>query len=236
MKCQVILSTLLLVEATHRVSGFTIPLSHVSATPASLSLKGKVNTSTKTQLYAENEISDEPRSISAAPLGNDTIEIKQSTPTSTEEPPSSAKTNTVNERLLAELQAATDAENGPKTRMGERFKNSFRYSEKTDAEREASLEAARDLNGVNPIVTILASFFAFGIAFGLWSLTQYMAGMFMSHPMSADAPYAFVRAASVFRNGAMGLISLASGFTFVSGLGVFLLGVRVAYGEFLFKL
>eukprot|EP00553_Chaetoceros_curvisetus_P012364 CAMPEP_0204635196 /NCGR_PEP_ID=MMETSP0717-20131115/31032_1 /ASSEMBLY_ACC=CAM_ASM_000666 /TAXON_ID=230516 /ORGANISM="Chaetoceros curvisetus" /LENGTH=227 /DNA_ID=CAMNT_0051653877 /DNA_START=212 /DNA_END=895 /DNA_ORIENTATION=+ len=172
------------------------------------------------------------RSISAAPLENDRIEIDlPSTPQTTEEN-STAKTNTVNERLMAELQAATDAERGPKTKMGERFKNSFRYTEKTDEERELALEQARDLNGVNPTVTILASFFAFGMAFGLWTLTQFLAELFLTHPMSPDAPYAFTRVASVFRNAIMGLTSLASGFSLVSGLGVFLLGVRVAYGVF----
>ncbi len=172
------------------------------------------------------------RSISAAPLENDRIEIDlPSTPQTTEEN-STAKTNTVNERLMAELQAATDAERGPKTKMGERFKNSFQYTEKTDQERELALEQARDLNGVNPTVTILASFFAFGMAFGLWTLTQFLAELFLTHPMSPDAPYAFTRIASVFRNAIMGLTSLASGFSLVSGLGVFLLGVRVAYGKF----
>jgi len=52
------------------------------------------------------------------------------------------------------------------------------------------------------------------------------------HPVGADAPYAFQRAASVFRNGVMGITSLASGFFFVTGLGIFALGVRVAYGVF----
>lgn len=141
-----------------------------------------------------------------------------------------AKTNTVNERLMAELQAATDAEKGPKTAIGKKFQDNFRYSEKTDEEREAALEAARDLNGVNPTVTILASFFAFGMAYAFWSATQFLGELFLSHPVSADAPYAFTRMASVFRNVVMGLSSLASGFSAVSGLGVFLLGVRVAYG------
>ena len=185
---------------------------------------------TSTSLYAENEISDNPRSIVAAPLEKETIELKPS-PSTKIESPSAAQTNTVNERLMAELKAATEAEKGPKTKMGAQFKDAFRYTEKSDAEREAALEAARDLNGVNPVVTILASFFAFGMAFGLWNLTQFLGSVFLSHPVSADAPYAFTRAASVFRNAVMGLSSLASGFALVSGLGVFLLGCRVAYGE-----
>ena len=182
----------------------------------------------KFRLFAENEIADEPRSISVKPIEKNNIELKSDTKEEVDQ--TVAKTNTVNERLMAELQAATEAEKGPKTKLGEKLKGSFRYSDKTDEEREAALEAARDLNGVNPIVTILASFFAFGMAFGCWALTQYLAGVFATHPPPADAPYAFVRAASVFRNAVMGLVSLASGFAAVSGLGVFLLGVRVAYG------
>jgi hypothetical protein len=181
-------------------------------------------------LSAENDVTDEPRSISAKSIEPETIKIQSAAPSSVSQ--GSAKTNTVNERLLAELQAATEAENGPKTKMGEKFKGAFKYTDKTDEEREAALEAARDLNGVNPIVTILASFFAFGMAFGFWNLTQFFAAQFLTHPVPADAPYAFVRAAGVVRNAVMGLSSLASGFSAVSGLGVFLLGCRVAIGVF----
>eukprot|EP00551_Chaetoceros_affinis_P004641 CAMPEP_0203679992 /NCGR_PEP_ID=MMETSP0090-20130426/37732_1 /ASSEMBLY_ACC=CAM_ASM_001088 /TAXON_ID=426623 /ORGANISM="Chaetoceros affinis, Strain CCMP159" /LENGTH=288 /DNA_ID=CAMNT_0050547863 /DNA_START=27 /DNA_END=893 /DNA_ORIENTATION=+ len=175
---------------------------------------------------SEDEIK---RKLSAAPIKNESIDINSSSKSVKVETPL-AKTNTVNERLMAELQAATDAEKGPKTAIGKKFKDNFRYSDKTDEEREAALEAARDLNGVNPVITILASFFAFGMAYAFWSATQFLAALFLSHPVSADAPYAFSRMASVFRNVVMGLSSLASGFSAVSGLGVFLLGVRVAYG------
>jgi hypothetical protein len=213
------IALLLLVTCT-LMDAFTIPIKHTHNIASKKCL---------TKIYAETE---EQRTISAKTIDNDAIEFKASAPTSTGEPSSTAKTNTVNERLLAELQAATDAEKGPKTKVGAKFKDSFKYSEKSDEEREAALEAAKDLNGVNPTVTILASFFAFGMAIGLWGTTQYLAGLFMTHPVPADAPYAFTRAASVFRNAVMGLISLASGFSLVSGLGVFLLGCRVAYGVF----
>jgi hypothetical protein len=226
MRQGVISSTLLLLATHVHVSAFTIPQNaqaHFIRNTQKLSI---------TRLGAESDVSDEPRSISAKSLEQETIEIKSSTPSSPTQQIDSAKTNTVNERLMAELQAATDAENGPKTRMGEKFKGAFKYTDKSDAERQAALEAAKDLNGVNPIVTILASFFAFGMAFGLWTLTQFFAEAFVTHPVPADAPYAFVRAAGVFRNAVMGLTSLASGFSLVSGLGVFLLGCRVAFGVF----
>lgn len=174
---------------------------------------------------------DVKRSISAANLPTSQTEIRLNRDDDTaKSSPGAAKTNTINERLMSEVEAATQAEKGPKTKLGKTFKGTFRYSDKTDEERELALEEAKDLNGVNPTVTILASFFAFGMAYGFWGATQYLADLFLTHPVSADAPYAFARAASVFRNIVMGLSSLISGFSLVSGIGVFLLGVRVAYG------
>jgi uncharacterized protein YchJ len=185
-----------------------------------------------TKLYLDPSSENEMRSrISAKRVEDKTLVISPSgREKDAEDSLQNAKTNTVNERLMAELQAATDAEKGSKTEFGKKFKDAFKYSEKSEAERELAIEQARDLNGVNPTVTILASFFAFGMAYGLWWLTGFLGALFVSHPISADAPYAFSRIAAVFRNVIMGLSSLASGFSFVSGLGVFLLGVRVAYG------
>ena len=68
------------------------------------------------------------------------------------------------------------------------------------------------------------------MAYGFWILTQFFADLFLTHPLSPEAPYTFQRIASVIRNVVIGLSSLASGFAAVTGLGVFLLGVRVAYG------
>jgi hypothetical protein len=143
-----------------------------------------------------------------------------------------AATNTVNERLLAELKAAENKEKfGARTAAGEKLRliNGFGRARKTDEEIQASIEAARDLNGVNPIVAILGSFFALGVAAGLWWATGQLATFFALHPVDTEV-YFVVRASQVVRNIAMGLISLASGFFGVTGLGIFLLGVRVAYG------
>jgi hypothetical protein len=203
------------------------PSKSISGVYLPLSYNGRQIKSQK--LDDVDETSSEQRSISVTPLNKNLIEIKGDVK-ETEETLASAKTNTVNERLMAELEAAAQTEKGPKTSAGKKLAGTFRYSDKTDAEREIALQQARDLNGVNPTVTILASFFAFGMAFGLWSLTQYLGDLFLSHPVSADAPYAFSRIASVFRNAIMGLSSLASGFSLVTGIGVFSLGVRVAYG------
>lgn len=197
--------------------------------PANVALYSQKSNDTSSSSTSDLD-DDIKRTLSAAPLQNDSIEIGAEGTSSSAQGTKEAKTNTVNERLLAELEAATAAEKGPKTAMGKKFKDQFRYTDKTDEEREAALEAARDLNGVNPTVTIAASFFAFGMAYGCWIATKFLGELFVTHPVSADAPYAFARAASVVRNAVMGLVSLASGFSLVSGLGVFLLGVRVAYG------
>jgi len=216
---------------THNNGNFGTQLRHtsrpISGAYLPLSYNGRQIKSQK--LDDVDETSSEQRSISVTPLNKNLIEIKGDVK-ETEETLASAKTNTVNERLMAELEAAAQTEKGPKTSAGKKLSGAFRYSDKTDEEREIALQQARDLNGVNPTVTILASFFAFGMAFGLWSLTQYLGDLFLSHPVSADAPYAFTRIASVFRNAIMGLSSLASGFSLVTGIGVFSLGVRVAYG------
>lgn len=141
-----------------------------------------------------------------------------------------AATGTVNERLLAELEQVADKEKyGARSPMGKKLGlESFRSS-KTDQEREAAIQEARNLNGVNPIVAIGGSLFALAAAAALWWLTNYLAEFFALHPVDSDV-YFVSRVSAVFRNVAMGLVSLASGFFGVTGLGILLLGLRVAYG------
>lgn len=140
-----------------------------------------------------------------------------------------AVTGTVNERLLAELQQAADKEKfSARSNAGQKLGFAFRSS-KTDAERKASIAEARDLNGVNPLVALAGSLIALGGAAGLWLATQYLAAYFALHPVETDV-YFVARVAAVFRNVAIGLVSLASGFFGVTGIGILLLAVRVAYG------
>jgi len=143
-----------------------------------------------------------------------------------------AATNTINERLLAELQEAEQKERfGARSAAGKKLGlvDGFGRPRKTDEEIKAAIAEARDLNGVNPIVAILGSFFAFGVAIVLWISTNKLGVWFATHPPDTEV-YFVLRTAQVFRNVVMGLISLASGFFGVTGLGIFLLGVRVAYG------
>jgi hypothetical protein len=141
-----------------------------------------------------------------------------------------ATTRTVNERLMAELEEIKQKEKyGAKSSLGKKIGLDSFASSKSDAEKQAAIEEARDLNGVNPLVALGGSAFALLMAAGLWALTGFLAEVFATHPMNSDV-YFVQRTASVFRNVIMGLSSLASGFFGVCGLGVFLLGVRVAYG------
>jgi hypothetical protein len=142
-----------------------------------------------------------------------------------------AATNTVNERLLAELKEAENKEKfGARSSYGKKLGlDGFGRSRKTDAEIQASIAEARDLNGVNPVVAITGSFFALGVAAGLWYATKELGTFFVSNPVESDV-YFVQRSAQVVRNVVMGMVSLASGFFGVTGLGIFLLGVRVAYG------
>jgi hypothetical protein len=141
-----------------------------------------------------------------------------------------AATNTINERLMEEVREATDQEKfGSRSSIGKKLGlDSFR-SEKTDEERQAAIQEARNLNGVNPLVALAGAAFALAAAGGLWAFTNFLAEYFTLHPVESDA-YFIQRAAAVFRNVVMGLVSLASGFFGVTGLGIMLLGVRVGYG------
>ncbi|KAL3898053.1 MAG: hypothetical protein SGARI_006771 [Bacillariaceae sp.] len=127
---------------------------------------------------------------------------------------------------MAELQEAEKKERfGARSAAGKKMGlvDGFGRARKSDAEIKAAIEEARDLNGVNPIVAILGSFFAFAVAAGLWVATKELGGWFAMHPPQTEVYF-------VFRNVVVGLISLASGFFGVTGLGIFLLGVRVAFG------
>lgn len=102
-------------------------------------------------------------------------------------------------------------------------------STKSEEERRLSIEEARDLNGVNPLVCIGGAVFAWLCSGGLWVFTSYLGILFATHPVDTDV-YFIQRTVGVFRNVVMGLSSLASGFFGVVGIGIFLLGVRVGYG------
>ena len=158
-----------------------------------------------------------------------------SDPISLDQEEESAATRTVNQRLLAELQQAAELEasgggGGGSNAKGRRRGGPSPFaSGKTDAERQAAIEEARDLNGVDPVAAIGGSLVALALAAGLWVLTSTLAENFATHPVESDL-YVVQRATAVFRNVVMGLVALATGFFGVTGAGILLLGVRVAYG------
>ena len=63
----------------------------------------------------------------------------------------------------------------------------------------------------------------------LWKATTVVGVFFALHPVESDAIF-IQRTATVFRNVVVGLISLASGFFGVTGIGILLLAIRVGYG------
>jgi len=141
-----------------------------------------------------------------------------------------AVVGTINERLQRELQEAAEKEKyGTKSGVGKKLRFSERRDKRTPEEQEAALAAARDLNGVNPVVALTGGIFAFAVAAGLWYATNQLGAFFALHPLETDV-YFVQRLAAVFRNVVMGLASLASGFFGVTGMGIFLLGIRVSYG------
>lgn len=181
------------------------------------------------------DMDDTKASIKVTPLEPSETTLDSPTNTNdesvaeTSEAPKAA-TNTINERLLSELQQQQETiKRGPKSALGEKYGDAFGRPRKTEEERQAAIEEARNLNGINPVVAITASIAALAIACGIWTFTSFLGEVFVSHPVDTDV-YAIQRLASVFRNVIMGLFSLMSGFFGAAGLGVFLLGVRVAYG------
>ena len=141
-----------------------------------------------------------------------------------------AATRTVNERLMAELEEAASKEKyGSRSELTKKFSLDMFRSTKTDEERKAAIEEARNLNGVNPVVTGVASVLALATAFGLWKATTALGIFFATHPVESDW-YVVQRSTSVFRNVAIGLVSLGAGFCGVTGLGILLLTGRVAIG------
>ena len=141
-----------------------------------------------------------------------------------------AATGTVNERLIAELEEVTGKEtSGSRSSFAKKLGLDAFRSSKTDEERRAAIQEARNLNGVNPLVTAAGAVFALGAAYGLWILTSFLGVWFASNPVDSEV-YFISRTAAVFRNVVVGMVSLASGFFGVTGLGIFLLTIRVAYG------
>lgn len=185
--------------------------------------------SSRTVLRALDEMNrDDLTSFSTLPRNQNNEEIQgdQANFESTEQ--GQAAINTINERLMAELEEARNKEKFGSRSGNKRFRFELRPP-KSEEERQAAIEEARNLNGVNPVVTIIGSMVALAMAGGLWYATNYLGEFFAMHPVESEL-YIVERIAAVFRNVVIGIVSLASGFFGVTGMGIFMLGVRVAYG------
>lgn len=121
--------------------------------------------------------------------------------------PVEAATNTINERLMAELEDATNKEKyGARSRMGKKLGLAGMVeSERTDEARKKSIEEARNLNGVNPAVALAGGVVALAGASALWYATSWLGGFFALHPVDSDV-YFVQRLSQVLRNVAIGLV------------------------------
>ena len=180
---------------------------------------------------APDDVQEEFRGASfKTSAASDATDTKSGVNSDSNKQDTKAATRTVNERLLAELEEAANKEKfGTKSPLTKKFSLDMFQSTKTDEERKAAIEEARNLNGVNPVVTGVASVVALAAAFGLWQATTSLGVFFATHPVDSDW-YVVQRSTAVFRNVAMGLVSLGTGFCFVTGLGILLLTGRVAVG------
>ena len=163
-------------------------------------------------------------------------------------PPPPAQTNTINNRLLAEISqqqqspnpSSTSPPNPKRARKRALIKKTLSdYREgrpaPTSEERQQSITAAQDLNGVNPFICTFASLASFAGSTLCWKLTTALALFFSSLEQSLSPNYTVARLESVVKTVAVGGSSLAAGFCFVIGLGVGLLGLRVFYGVYIIK-
>ena len=87
-----------------------------------------------------------------------------------------------------------------------------------------------DLDGVNPFFALFGAACVWAASFGMWSLTQYLAVFFGTHPLAEDTFYAIQRIALIVRTMVVAGAALGAGIFGLTGLGLFLMGGRVAVG------
>ena len=205
-------------------------------------------------------VEDTGRRVVASPIKKSEILVNSGKDDTTSSATTTkAATSTVNERLLSEIQASVEKEKYGSGKSRQYFKE-FQSQKTEEERRRSIEEArdlngewnylrlreqmettklgsfihiqifpSIPAPGVNPLVCIGGAAFAWACAGALWFATTYLGVLFTSHPLDTDMYFA-QRLADVFRSAVMGLVSLASGFFGVVGIGIFLLGIRVAYG------
>lgn len=84
-----------------------------------------------------------------------------------------------------------------------------------------------DLNGINPITPLVFSAVPAAMAYVGWQVSHYLTATFAIQYVNSEI-YPVQRIAIVARNVVVGITTLATGFSGVVSLGLFLLGITVA--------
>ena len=121
----------------------------------------------------------------------------------------------------------------------ERLLNEIAEIEQSRPKRESDLPEdvvapilgyKEDLDGVNPFFAVFGSLCVWAAAFGMWSLTQWLAYTFATNPLGEDTFYVIQRIATIVRTCVVGGAALGAGIFGLTGLGLFLMGARVGVG------
>ena len=96
-------------------------------------------------------------------------------------------------------------------------------------QKDAFAQKKEDINGIQPLTPLLFSLFPAVFCVLFWQLSAYMTNHFAVDFITSDM-YPVRRLASISRNFVVGIVTLASGFTGVVALGLFLLGITVGVG------
>ncbi|KAJ8599288.1 hypothetical protein CTAYLR_006781 [Chrysophaeum taylorii] len=120
-----------------------------------------------------------------------------------------AQMNTINQQLLAEIEAA---------------RGSIRLEAPQVEEKEDI-----DFSDVNPLVALSSSVVTMVVAYYMFTFTTFMAASFADHPFTSSY-YPIERFAGFLRQAIVGLSSLLTGLTALTGAGVGVLGITVAFG------
>lgn len=86
-----------------------------------------------------------------------------------------------------------------------------------------------DLNGINPLDCLIGAVPVAALSYGSWQLTNGVAAWFNEHPVMLDF-YPAQRLAIAIELLLVALSSLGAGIFGFTALGLFALGLRVAYG------
>mmetsp|Transcript_19420 Transcript_19420/g.59818 ORF Transcript_19420/g.59818 Transcript_19420/m.59818 type:complete len:194 (+) Transcript_19420:275-856(+) len=120
-----------------------------------------------------------------------------------------AEVGTINDKLLAEIEAA---------------KSQYRIEAPQEEERELV-----DVSDVNPVQSVLSGFAALAAAYVFWLGVSFAAESFAEHPVTSEF-YPIQRISTIMRTVVLGLGTLLTGLTAFAGVGLLALGGKVGLG------